>query len=74
MAALKEPKTSGELEQMIADLSGLRPNVIAVHKIGHEGNFSAKVIAGIGQVSGGGQQSNIDAICDRLCLKYRLRN
>ena len=59
---------------MIADLSGLRPNVIAVHKIGQEGNFGAKVVAGIEQASDGGQQANIEAICDRLRLKYSLRN
>ena len=73
MVSEKETKTYRELEQMIADLSGLRPNVIAVHKIGREGNFGATVIAGIGHVSAG-QQSNIEAICDRLKLKYRLRD
>jgi hypothetical protein len=30
---------------MISDLSGVRPNVIAIHKIGREGG--AKIIAGI---------------------------
>ncbi len=70
----KEPRTSRELEQMIADLSGLRPNFVTVFQIGQDGNFGAKVIAGIEQASDGGQQANIEAICDRLRLKYRLRN
>jgi hypothetical protein len=70
----KETRTSRELEQMIADLSGLRTKVVAVHKIGREGNFGATVVTGIGQASSGAQQSNIEAICDRLRLKYRLRD
>jgi hypothetical protein len=52
-----------------SDLSGVRPNVIAVHKIGQEGG--AKIIAGIGQVSGAGQQSNIEAIFNRMPLEIR---
>jgi hypothetical protein len=67
----KEPKSSAELEKMIADLSGLRPNVISVHEIGRQGNFGSKIIAGIGQVSGAGQQSNVEAICNRLPLEIR---
>jgi hypothetical protein len=72
--SIKEPKTSHELGQMIADLSGVRPNVIAVHKIGQEGSFGATVIGGIMDPTGGEQQSNIEAICDRLRLRYRLRD
>jgi hypothetical protein len=69
-----ESKTSRELQQMIADLSGLPPTIISVHKIGDTGNFGATVIAGVTGVSGGAHQSNIETICDQLRLKYRLKN
>ena len=68
-----EPKTSSELRQLIAELGSLSPNVFRLHKIGDVGNFTATMIAGTG-VRGGVNQSNLKAICDRLSLKYRLKD
>src|SRR4051794_29378528 len=69
-----EPKTSQELREIVADLAGLSPSVINVHKIADVGNFGATVIAGVTSVGGGAHQSNVEAICDRLRLKYRLKD
>ncbi len=74
MAAALEAKTSDELQRMIADESGLPLSVVSVHKIGDDGNFGATVIAGVTSVSGGAHQSNVEAICARLRLKYRLKD
>jgi hypothetical protein len=68
-----EPKTSYELRQLIAELGSLSLNVFRLHKIGEAGNFTATMIAGTG-VHGGANQSNLKAICDRLRLKYRLKD
>jgi len=69
-----EPKTFREIQRLIADLSGLSPNIISVHKIEDAGNFGATVIAGIAIVGDGSQQSRIETICDHLRLKYRLKD
>ena len=69
-----EPKTSHEIRRLIADQSGLTPNIISVHKIGDAGNFGATVIAGIAVVGDGAQQSKIETICDHLRLKYGLKD
>jgi hypothetical protein len=61
-----EPKTISELQQIIADRSGLKSNLIRVHRLGLEGNFRAIVI---GQASAA-QQPNVEAICENLRLKY----
>jgi hypothetical protein len=69
-----EPKTSRELEQMIAEQSGLPLSIINIQKMGDAGNFTAKVIAGVKVVSGARLQSQVETICDLLRLKYRLKN
>ena len=69
-----EPKTFREIQRLIADLSGLGPNIISVHKIEDAGNFGATVIAEIAIVGDGSQQSRIETICDHLRLKYRLKD
>jgi hypothetical protein len=65
-APMLESRTFTELQQMIADLSGLRSNLVRIHRIGLEGNFGATVIG----ESAGAQQSNVDAICERLRANY----
>jgi hypothetical protein len=66
------PKTSRELQQIIADLSGLPPTYISVSKIGETGNFGAIVLAFAAIRNIGTHQSNIETICGQLRLKYRL--
>lgn len=69
-----EAKTSNELQQIVADEGGLSLGVVKIIKIGDEGDFSATVIGGHALVRGGARQSDIEAICDRLRLKYRLKD
>jgi hypothetical protein len=69
-----ETKTSTELQRMFADESGLNPGVISVYEIGDDGDFGASVIGGIALIRNGTEQSKIEAIRDRLRLKYRLKD
>src|SRR5713226_319213 len=58
---------------MESELEPKTSSVLRLHKIGGIGNFTATMIAGTG-VRGGVNQSNLKAICDRLRLKYRLKD
>ena len=69
-----EPKTSRELKQMICDQSRLPPSIVSVQKMGNAGDFTATVIAGVKVVSGAELQSQVEAICDLLRLKYKLKD
>jgi hypothetical protein len=68
------PKTSRELQQIVADQSRLPPTYISVFKIGETGNFGATVLAFAAIRNIGRHQSNMETICDQLRLKYRLKD
>jgi hypothetical protein len=63
-------KTFIELQKMIADLSGLSPRMIDVHRLGDDGDFTATVRFESERASAA--RANVEAICHRLRLHYRL--
>jgi hypothetical protein len=70
MASTTKTKNLDELWQMLADQSGVNPRVISVQRVSDDGAFRATVVGAVRDFSG--DQSRLDAACDRLRLKYRL--
>ena len=68
-----EHKSAFQLEQMIAELTGFDAKIIDVTKVGNSGDFSATLIGTVAAVSKSRAQSDVDAACRQLKLKFKLK-
>ena len=68
-----ESTTSYQLEEMIAELAGFSATSIDVVKVGNSGDFHATVIGTVAAVSPSRAQSDVEAICRQLRLKFKLK-
>ena len=68
-----ESKTAQQLEEMIADLTGFNATSIDAIKIGNSGDFSATVLGAVAAVSKSRAQSDVEAACRQLRMKFKLK-
>jgi hypothetical protein len=69
-----ESKTAFQLEKMIADITGLDTTGVHIIKVGNGGDFGATFMKGSSAgVSASRAQSDIDAACRQLKLKFKLK-
>jgi len=67
-----ERKTGRQLEQMIADFAGFDEKNIVVAAVGNHGNFAAKLVGSTAGVSKSRAQLDLNNVCSKLRLKFKI--
>ena len=69
----REYKTAFQLEQIIADFTGLYVTAIHVTKVGNSGDFNATVVGTVAFVNASRAKSDIEVACRQLKQRFKLK-